>query len=71
MLLRTDQGVRIAKDWDSGRIGRAYTERQTKIGEGMDKIQSLLLPGLPKARLEPRPVPVTDNVEALARFLRS
>jgi hypothetical protein len=68
VLLRTDHGTAILKDWHPDLIGRAYRSRAPRPGEGMDAIQVLLLKKPAAPLPEPRPVPVLDNVEKLADF---
>jgi hypothetical protein len=43
MLIRTPEGVRVLKDWDRTKIGCAYQQPKPSPGEGMEKIQAVLL----------------------------
>ena len=70
MLLRTDQGIAILKDWHPDRIGRAYRDRAPAQGEGMDIVQALILQKPAAVRPQPVPVPLHDNVLKLANFLK-
>lgn len=43
MLIATPEGVKILRDWGPELIGRAYQQPKPKPGEGMVKVQGLLL----------------------------
>ena len=68
-LIRTPEGVRVLRDWSPERIGRAFREAVASSGESADAIQAALLRRPARPLDEPVPVPVSDEVEKLVRFL--
>lgn len=69
-LILTSEGVRVLKDWDRERIGKAYLAPGPEHGESAAVIQDAIVQWkVPQPLPEAVKVPVLPTLEKLVRFL--